>query len=45
MEQLIIEHGGVLVSGIVAIMTIVIMFLIIEVLGNVDLVSIGSLLG
>ncbi|MBR3173064.1 MAG: hypothetical protein IKF24_00845 [Eubacterium sp.] len=45
MEQFIIEHGGVLVSGIVAIMTIVIMFLIIEVLGNVDLVSIGSLLG
>ena len=35
MEQFIIEHGGVLVSGIVAIMTIVIMFLIIEVLGNV----------
>ena len=45
MEQFIIEHGGVLVSGIVAIMTIIIMFLIIEVLGNVDLVSIGSLLG
>ncbi len=45
MEQFIIEHGGVLVSGIVAIMTIVLMFLIIEVLGNVDLVSIGSLLG
>lgn len=45
MEQFIIEHGGVLVSGIVAIMTIVSMFLIIEVLGNVDLVSIGSLLG
>ena len=45
MEQFIIEHGGVLVSGIVAIMTIVIMFLIIEVLGNIDLVSIGSLLG
>ena len=45
MEQFIIEHGGVLVSGVVAIMTIVIMFLLIEVLGNMDLASIGTLLG
>ena len=45
MEQFIIEHGGVLVSGVVAIMTIVIMFLLIEVLGHMDLASIGSLLG
>ena len=45
MEQFIIEHGGVLVSGVVAIMTIVIMFLLIEVLGNMDLASIGLLLG
>lgn len=45
MEQFILEHGGVLVSGIIAIMTIVIMFLIIEVLGNMDLGSISMLLG
>ena len=45
MEQFIIEHGGVLVSGVVAIMTIVMMFLLIKVMGNMDLVSIGSLLG
>ena len=45
MEHFIIEHGGVLVSGIVSIMTIVIMFLFIEVMGNVDLESIGTLLG
>lgn len=45
MEQFVLEHGGVLVSGIIAIMTIVIMFLIIEVLGNMDLGSISMLLG
>ena len=45
MEQFIIEHGSVLVSGVVAIMTIVVMFLLIEVLGHMDLASIGSLLG
>ena len=45
MEQFILEHGGVLVSGIIAIMTIVIMFLFIEVMGNMDLGSIGKLLG
>lgn len=45
MEQFILEHGGTLVSGIVAIMTIVIMFLVIQVMGNMDLSSIGALLG
>ena len=45
MEQFIMEHGGVLVSGVVAIMTIVMMFLLIKVMGNMDLASIGSLLG
>ena len=45
MEQFILEHGGVLVSGIVAIMTIVIMFLIVRAMGNMDLESIGMLLG
>ena len=45
MEQFMLEHGGVLVSGIIAIMCIVIMFLVIEVIGNMDLESIGMLIG
>ena len=45
MEQFILEHGGTLVSGIVAIMTVVIMFLVIQVMGNMDLSAIGMLLG
>ena len=45
MEQFMLEHGGVLVSGVIAIMTIVIMFLLIEVMGHMDLTSIASLLG
>ena len=45
MENFITEHGGVLVSGVIAIMTIVIMFLVIRAMGNMDLESIGSLLG
>ncbi len=45
MEQFILEHGGVLLSGVIAIMTIVIMFLFIRVMGAVDLESIGALLG
>ena len=45
MENFITEHGGMLLSGIIAIMTIVIMFLIIRAMGNMDLSSLGSLLG
>ena len=45
MEQFILEHGGTMLSGIVAIMTVVIMFLVIQVMGNMDLSSIGTLLG
>ena len=45
MEQFILEHGGVIVSGIISIMTIVIMFLVIKMIGNMDLGSIGALLG
>ena len=45
MEHFILEHGGTLVSGVVAIMTIVIMFLLIRVMGHIDLESIGMLLG
>ncbi len=45
MEHFVLEHGGVLLSGIVAIMTIVIMFLFIKVMGNMDLGAIGTLLG
>ncbi len=45
MEQFILEHGGTMLSGIVAIMTVVIMFLVIQVMGNMDLSSIGMLLG
>lgn len=45
MEQFIIEHGGMLISGVIAVMTIVIMFLVIRVMGNMDLESIGTLLG
>ncbi len=45
MEQFILEHGATMVSGIVAIMTIVIMFLVIQVMGHMDLSSIGMLLG
>ncbi|MCR5429876.1 MAG: hypothetical protein K6E58_01405 [Eubacterium sp.] len=45
MEQFILEHGGTLVSGIVAIMTIVIMFLFVKAMGNMDLSSIGTLVG
>lgn len=45
MEQFVLEHGGVIVSGIISIMTIVIMFLIIKLIGNMDLGCIGTLLG
>lgn len=45
MEQFVMEHGGVLLSGIIAIMTIVIMFFFIKVMGNMDLGSIGTLIG
>ncbi len=45
MENFITEHGGVLLSGIVAIMTIIIMFLIIRAMGNLDLESMSMLLG
>ena len=45
MENFVTEHGGALLSGIIAIMTIVIMFLIIKAMSNMDLSSLGSLLG
>lgn len=45
MEQFITEHGGMLISGVIAIMTIAIMFLIVRVMGNMDLESINTLLG
>ena len=45
MEHFILEHGGALVSGVIAVMTIVIMFLIIRAMGNIDLSSLGMLLG
>lgn len=45
MESFITEHGGMLISGIIAIMTIAIMFLIIKAMGNMDLYSLGMLLG
>ena len=45
MEQFMLEHGGVLVSGVIAVLCLVIMFLFIEMMGNMDLESIGTLLG
>ena len=45
MEHFILEHGGALVSGVIAVMTIVIMFLIIRAMGNIYLSSLGMLLG
>ena len=45
MEHFILEHGGALVSGVIAIMTVVIMYLVIRVMVNIDLGSLGMLLG
>ncbi len=45
MEHFILEHGGMLVSGIVAVMTIVIMFVFLRAMGNMDLSAIGMLIG
>lgn len=45
MEHFILEHGGVLVSGIIAIMTIIIMFVMVKAMGNLNLEAIGMLIG
>lgn len=45
MEEFVSEHGGVLISGIVSIFLLVIIFMVVIAVGNMDAYSIVSIIG
>lgn len=45
MEEFLLEHGGLIISGIIAIATLIIMAMVIWMIGRMELVSVGQTLG
>lgn len=44
MEQFILEHGGIIFSGIIAVAVILIVFTLIRVMGNVGLFALSGII-
>lgn len=45
MDNFITEHGGIIVSGIVSVATLVIMFLVMMAVSNMDAYSMSAIMG
>lgn len=45
MEEFVVEHGSILLSGIVAVSVVMLLFIVTWVLSNLDLVAFGEIIG
>jgi hypothetical protein len=45
MEQFITEHGGIIVSGIVSVIALMIIFGVIAAAGNMDVYALSAIMG
>ena len=45
MEEFVVEHGNILLSGIVAVGVVTLLFVVTWVLSNLDLVAAGQIIG
>lgn len=45
MEEFLLEHGGLIISGIIAVATLVIMAMLIWTIGKINIVSLDQTLG
>lgn len=45
MEEFVVEHGSILLSGIVAVSVVMLLFIVTWVLSNLDLVAYGEIIG
>lgn len=45
MEEFLTEHGGIIVSGIVSIITVVLILIVMIAVSNMDLFTLNSIMG